>query len=125
MQCNECKTQIVSLKCIRSEEKFSFEYDSFTDLLHKLDEADQVLKKVLESKIDKKGWIKTDYPNIVGYLQEVINKIDILSEEEVEKKYVINSTTVKGEKSITELFNILFKEIESLKKTEQSSLYIR
>lgn len=125
--CVDCQSecfQIVSTKCIRSEQKLTKEYKTFDELLKNFDDSIKEVKDILESKIDKK-WIKKDHSNIVGYLQEVINKIGVLSEGKEEEKLIINTTLVKGEKTFSELFSILFKEIEALKKQDQSPLYIR
>lgn len=127
--CLNCKTQIVSSNCIVTEQELSFEYDSFDDVLVKLDKATGDLKNILSAKIDKKSVIKSEHTYVTEYIQDLVNQIELInmslnkSTSLADSKILINSTLVSGEKTITQLFSILFKEVETL-KTNKSSLYL-
>ena len=112
--CLNCKTQIVSSNCIVTEQELSFEYDSFV----KLDKATGDLKNILSAKIDKKSVIKSEHTYVTEYIQDLVNQIELIntslnkSTSLADSKILINSTLVSGEKTITQLFSILFKEVE-------------
>jgi hypothetical protein len=118
-----------STNCIKTEETFSFEYSDFNDLLLKLDQKSEELKKVLSADIDKK-WIKEDHEYVTQYIQDIINKLDVLSKETkaAEPKFLIpSSITGTGEKTLLQLLTILVKHVESLENklaTNTSSLYL-
>lgn len=126
--CVGCKSQPVSTNCIVLEEELPLEYKDFNDLLHQLSKATQDLSSLMKAEVDKK-WIKDNKVYILDYIQEIINEIDLIKKnaEVTEEKYVLNSSLVKGENSALQLFNIIFKELEAMKKQSNnnfSSLYL-
>lgn len=126
--CVNC-LNIVSTNCIRSEQELSFDYEDLNDLLKKLDEKSEEIKKALTQNVDKR-WIKEDYEYVTGYIQELINKMDVLlnAPKAEDPKFLIPSgITGTGEKSLLQILTILIKEVEALKaKSSQNSsqLYI-
>lgn len=119
----------VSTNAIRSEEDMSFEYDSFNDLLHKLDEGVVNLKTVLTKNITRKNWLKSDYEYITDYIQDIINIIDTLvnAAPVAEQKFKIQSDITGGqEKTLLQTLTIIVKELDALKKkvnNNTSSIY--
>lgn len=121
MDCVNCK-QIIPAKCVRTEE------DNLEELLIKITKDFSDINDLLNKQIDKK-WIKTSHSVILDYIQELVNEVGILREKITpeEQKFQINSGIVVGEKSALQLFNILFKEVEAIKKnlnSDTSSMYL-
>jgi len=123
--CVKCKTQIVSTNCIKTEEDYPFKFESFDELLKLIYESGQESKKILSKKIDRK-WIKEEKEYSVEYIQDLINRFEIIIED-IKKlqepiKYEVES--VVGQKTSQQLFAILFKRIESLEKgNSYTSIY--
>lgn len=127
--CINCKTpyNIISTNCIRTEEKLSFDYDSFNDILHNFDNKIKELNLILFKKLDKKS-LEVERDLTIDYIQDIINRLDILNKKlsetksVLDTKLVINTSLFTGEQSIIQIISIFAKEIESLKNTK-SSLY--
>lgn len=126
--CLGCKQKVINSECIMSEGKLSFEYTSLDDILKKLDDATLNLKKALTVKIDKKSVIKSDHEYVTDYINDIISQIELINKNInktnslADSKITVNSKLASGEKTITQLFSVIFKELEGL-KSGTSSLY--
>lgn len=131
-KCVKCNAP-VSADCIELDAKLNIAYEDFVDLLVKLDGSIETINTLLSTQIDKK-WILENKEYTQGYIQDIINKIDVMSKQ-IDKqgsvgstKIVVNTNLVKGEKTLSQLFEILFKELETLKNrvnTQSSDLYLQ
>lgn len=124
--CVGCKSSVVPANCIRTEEEFSFEYDSFMDILHKLDSKSEEIKKIMSKKIDKR-WITEDREFAVDYIQDLINQIDLLKKMVVTKEEKYKISGVPGENTSLQLFSIIFQKLDQMQNQmnkNSSSLYL-
>lgn len=125
--CVGCLTPVPS-KCVISEQDLSFSHENLDDIIDHLDKAIILVNKTLTAPVDKK-WVKDNVEFITDYIQIIINKIDVLQSQTAvaEQKFRITSELTGGEeKTALQLFTIILKELDALKKksnTITSSLY--
>lgn len=121
----------LNAKEIEFEEKLSFEYKDFTEVIVKLDQSIEKLNNLLSVNIDKR-FIKDKQEYSVEYIQPIINKLQELIDLNdknlvLKQKFRINSPLVVGEKNLAEILTILFKSLENankLQSSQTSNLYV-